>query len=50
MTVNSDANFKENLTLCSKNDMWNLMNFNASSANFENFHLDVLLLSIVYYI
>ena len=37
---------KSQLTLSSKNDTRNLVNFNASSGKSENFHFDVLLLSI----
>ena len=48
MTLKSDAKFEEKLTLGSKNDMRNLMNFNASSFKSENLHLNVLLLSIAY--
>ena len=48
MTLKSDSKFEEKLTLGSKNDMKNLLNFNASSDKFENLHLDVLLLSIAY--
>ena len=40
--------FEEKLTLGSKNDMRNLVNFNASSGKSENLHFDVLLLSIAY--
>ena len=40
----SDAKFEENLTLGSKNDIRNLVNFNASSGKSENSHFDVLLL------
>ena len=43
----SDAKLEEKLTLGSKNNMRNLMNFNASSGKSENLHLDVLLLSVV---
>ena len=39
--------FEENLGLGFKNDM-SLVNFNASSDNSENLHLDVLILSIAY--
>ena len=39
---------EEKLTLGSKNDMRNLVNFNASSGKSENLHFDVLLLSIAY--
>ena len=38
MTLKSDAKFEEKLTLGSKNDMKNLMNFNASSSKSENLH------------
>ena len=48
MTLKSDAKFEEKLTLGSKNDMRNLVNFNASSGKSENLHFDVLLLSIAY--
>ena len=48
MTLKSDAKFKEKLALGSKNDMRNLVNFNASSGKSENLHFDVLLLSTVY--
>ena len=46
MTLKSDANFEEKLTLVSKNDMRNLVNFNASSGKSENLYFDVLVLSI----
>ena len=48
MTLKSDAKFEEKLTLGSKNDMRNLVNFNASSGKSGNLHFDVLLLPIVY--
>ena len=48
--LKSDAKFEEKLTLSSKNDMRNLVNFNASSSKSENLHLDVLLLAKVYYV
>ena len=48
MKLKSDAKFEEKLTLGSKNDMRNLVNFNASSGKSENLHFDVLLLSIAY--
>ena len=48
MTLKSDGNFEEKLTLGSKNDMRNLVNFNSSNAKFENLQCDVLLLSIGY--
>ena len=49
MTLKSDAKFEEKLALGSKNDMRNLVNFNASSGKSENLYFDVLLLSKVYY-
>ena len=48
MRSKSDAKFKEKLTLNSKKDMRNLLNFNASSGKSENLHFDVLLLPIAY--
>ena len=48
MTLMSDAKFEEKLTLCPKNDMKNLVNFNSSSGKSGNLHFDVLLLSIAY--
>ena len=48
MTLETDTRFEEKLTLGFKNDMRNLVNFNASSGKSENFHFDVLLLSIEY--
>ena len=48
MTLKSDAKFEEKLTLSSKNDMRNLVNFNASSNKSGNLHFDVLLLPITY--
>ena len=50
MTLKSDAKFGVKLTLGSKNDMKNLVNFNASSGKSENLHFDVLLLPKVYYV
>ena len=46
MTLKSEANFEGKLTLGSKNDMRNLVHFDASTGNSENLHFDVLLLSI----
>ena len=43
MTVESDAKFEETLALGFKNDMKNLVNFNASSSKSENLHFVVLL-------
>ena len=48
MKLKSDAKFEEKLTLGSKNDMRNLVNFNVSRSKSENMHSDVLLLSITY--
>ena len=48
MRLKSDAKFEEKLTLGSKNDMRNLVNFNVSRSKSENMHSDVLLLSITY--
>ena len=48
MTLKSDAKFEEKLILGSKNDMRNLVDFNASSGKSENLHSDVLLLAIAY--
>ena len=48
MTLKSDGKFEEKLSLGSKNDIGNLVNFNASSGKSENLHFDVLLLSITY--
>ena len=48
MTLKSDAKFEEKLTLSSKTDLRNLVNFNASSDKSENLHFDVLFLSIAY--
>ena len=50
MTLQSDAKFEEKLTLGSKDDMMNLLNFNASSGKSENLQFDMLLLSKVYYV
>ena len=44
MTLKNDAKFEEKLTLGSKNDIRNLVNFDASSGKPENFHFDRLLL------
>ena len=39
MTLRSDTKFEEKLTLGSKTNMRNLVNFNASSSKSENLHL-----------
>ena len=44
MTLKNDAKFEQKLTFGSKNDMRNLVNFNASSGKSENLHLNGLLL------
>ena len=48
MRVESDAKFEEKLALGFKNDMMNLVNFNASSGKSENLHFELLLLSTAY--
>ena len=48
MKLKSDAKFEEKLTLGSKNDMRNLVNFNASSGKSGNLHFGVLLLPIAH--
>ena len=48
MTLKSDAKFEEKLTLGSKNDMRNLVNFNVTSGKSESLHFDVLLFSIAH--
>ena len=48
MTVESDTKFEEKLALGFKNDMTNLINFNAKCGKSENLYFDVLLLSIAY--
>ena len=48
MTLKSDAQFEEKLTLGSKNDMRNQVNFNVSSGMSEHLHFNVLLLSKSY--
>ena len=44
MTLKSDPNFGEKLTFSLKNNMRNLVNFNASSGKSENVNFDGLLL------
>ena len=41
-------NFKEKLTYGFNNDLWNLVNFQASSQKFENLQFDRILLSKAY--
>ena len=48
MTLKSDAKFEEKLAVDSKNDIRNLVDFNASSCKSGNLHFDVLLLPIAY--
>ena len=50
MALKSDVKFEEKLTLLSKNEMRNLVNFNASSGKSDNLHFDMLLSSRVYYV
>ena len=50
MAVKSDAKYEENLNLGSKNDMKNLVNFNASSGKSDDLHFYELVLSKVYYV
>ena len=47
MTLQIDAKFDEKLTLDSKNDIRNLVNFNASNGKSENVHFDVLLCQLL---
>ena len=37
MTLKSDAKFEKKLTLGSKNDMWNLVNFHPTTQKFKSF-------------
>ena len=48
MILKSDTKSEEKLTLDSKNDMRNLMNFNVSTGKSENLHFDLLLLPVAY--
>ena len=48
MTLKSDGKFEEKLTLGSKIDMRNLINFNESSGKSGNLHFDVILLPIAH--
>ena len=48
MTVESEANFEEKLTLGFKSDMRHLVNFNARSSKSENVYVDGLHLTKVY--
>ena len=48
MTVESDGKFKEKSSLGFKNNMRNVVNFNASSGKSENLHFDVLLLLLAH--
>ena len=50
MTLKSDVKFEEKLTLSSKNDMRDLVNFNTSSGKSDNLHFDMLLSARVYYV
>ena len=44
MTLKSNSNFEEKMTFCLKNDMRNLVDFNASSGKPQNLQFDELLL------
>ena len=48
MTLKSDTKFEDKMSLGSKNDKRNLVNFSVSSGKSENFHFDVPLLLIAY--
>ena len=48
MALKKGPNFEEKLTLSSKNDMGNLVSFNASSGKSGNLHSDGILLQEVY--
>ena len=48
MTLKSDAKLEKKLTLGSKNDMRNLVNFNVSSSKSGNLHFGVLVLPIAH--
>ena len=48
MTLKSDPKFEEKLTLVSKNEMRNLVNFNVSGGKSANLRFNVLLLSIAF--
>ena len=50
MARKSDAKFEEKLTLGSKNDIRNLVNFNTNSGKPKNLHFIVLPLLEVYYV
>ena len=47
MTLKSDAKFEEKLICCFKNDK-NLVNFDLSTRNYQNFDLDWFILCKVY--
>ena len=47
MTLKSDTKFEENLICCLKNDK-NLVNFDLSTGNSQNFHFHWFLLCKVY--
>ena len=50
MRLKSDTESEENPTIGFKNEMKNLVNFNANSGKSENLHFDMLLLLKVYYV
>ena len=43
MTMKGDAKFEGELTRVLKNDIRNLVNFDASSGKSENLHFDIVL-------
>ena len=50
MTLKREAKFEEKLTIGSKSDLRNLVNFDVRSDNSEDLHFDLLLLSKLYYV
>ena len=50
MCHDTESNAKFKLTCGLKNDTKNVVNFHASSQKSENLHVDVLLLSKLYYV
>ena len=48
MTLKSDAQFEEKLTLAFKNDMSDLVDFDVSKAKSENMHFNGLILSKIF--
>ena len=48
MTLKSDAQFEEKLTLAFKNDMSDLVDFDVNKAKSENMHFNGLILSKIF--